>query len=110
LTATPRQLTVPRAWVTGLGVVLTNPKAALMWAGVSLYTAGMGMSHPQFLALGIGVAASAMTVYGAYALIFSTGGATRLHGRFAPVLQAAFGALFGALGLRLMYDGARALR
>ena len=99
-----------RAFVTGLLVVLTNPKAALMWIAVSIFLASAHPSHGQFLAIGFCMSLSAMAVYGTYAVLFSTGLAMRAYRRTARYVEGAFGAIFGALGVKLVVDGIRELR
>lgn len=98
-----------RAYKTGLLVVLTNPKAALMWVAVSTFLATAELSNLQFLAVGSGVSASAMLIYGAYALLFSTGMVMRAYQRFSRIVETAFGVVFGALGAKLMVDGIKDL-
>lgn len=99
-----------RAFATGLLVVLTNPKAALMWIAVSIFLASAHLSHGQFLAIGLCMSLSAMTIYGTYAVLFSTGLAMRAYRRTARYVEAAFGTIFGALGVKLISDGIRELR
>lgn len=98
------------AYRRGLLVVMTNPKAALMWVAISMFLASFGLPSLQFLAIGAGAALSAMIVYGAYALLFSTGIAVRTYGRFFRIAEGLFGAAFGAIGGRLILDGVKELR
>lgn len=99
-----------RPFLTGLAVVLTNPKAAMMWVAVSMFLAGSGVSGLAVLPVGVGVALSALIVYSGYALLFSTGFATRGYARVFRPVEAAFAAVFGAIGARLALDGLRELR
>ncbi|MEM1345078.1 MAG: LysE family transporter [Pseudomonadota bacterium] len=99
-----------RHWRTGMLVVLTNPKAALMWAAVAAFLFGQGLGGWEVLAFGPVGALSATLIYGGYALLFSTGLATRLYARAARAIEAAFGAVFGAMGAALALDGLRAAR
>lgn len=98
------------AYRRGLFVVMTNPKAALMWVAVSMYLASAGLSTWQFLAVGAGAAISALIVYGTYALIFSTGTVTRIYTRFFRVIEGCFGAAFGTIGAKLFADGIKEIR
>lgn len=98
------------AYCRGLFVVMTNPKAALMWVAISMYLASLSLSTLQFLAIGIGASASAMIIYGTYALIFSTGIAMRAYARFFRVIEGSFGAVFGAIGAKVFVDGVRELK
>ena len=102
--------TAPQAYRTGLLVVLTNPKAAMMWVAVSMYLASAQLSHAQFLVVGACASLSALLIYGIYALLFSTGIAVRTYQRFFKAIETAFGAMFGALGAKLVVDGVRELK
>ncbi len=102
--------TGPGAYATGLMVVLTNPKAALMWVAVSIFLASANLTNTQFLIIGFCISLSAMAIYGAYALLFSTGVAIRTYGRLVHAVEATFGLVFGALGARLITDGLKELR
>lgn len=100
----------PKAFTTGLLVVLTNPKAALMWVAISLFLASASGSQLRFLVIGFAASLSALLVYGAYAVLFSTGFATRTYARFFRWIEGTFGALFGALGAKLLVDGLKEVR
>ncbi len=102
--------TGPRAYATGFLVVLTNPKAALMWVAVSIFLASANLTNAQFLIIGFCISLSAMAIYGTYALLFSTGVAMRTYGRLVHAVEATFGLVFGALGARLIADGLKELR
>lgn len=98
------------AYRRGLLIALTNPKAALVWSAISMYLASSGFTAAQFLIIDIGASASAMAVYGAYALVFSTGIVMRVYARFFRAIDASFGAIFGVIGARLLIDGVRELK
>ncbi len=98
------------AYLTGLAVVLTNPKAALMWVAIALFLASSGTGGLGFLGVGAYAATTAMLVYGTYAVLFSTGLAARTYGRFQRWIEGLFGAVFGALGGKLVADAVAELR
>lgn len=98
------------AWRRGLLVVLTNPKAALMWTAVATFLFGAGLTSQQVVGFGPVAFVSASVIYGAYGLLFSTGLAMRGYARFARSIEVVFGAAFGMLGIRLIHDGLRELR
>lgn len=98
------------AWRRGFVVVMTNPKAALMWSAIATFLFGAGLSQWEVLLFGPVVAVSALTIYGAYGLLFSTGMAMGAYERFARVIQGVFGVAFGALGGALVWSGLRDLR
>jgi threonine/homoserine/homoserine lactone efflux protein len=59
-----------QAYATGLLVVLTNPKAALMWAAVAMFLATASFYHSQSQLVGFFRSMSAVAIYGAYARLF----------------------------------------
>ncbi|MEZ5715924.1 MAG: LysE family transporter [Paracoccaceae bacterium] len=101
---------VSRPYLTGLAVVLSNPKAAMMWVAISVYLAGIGIAGLAVLPVGGAVAGSALLVYGGYGWIFSSGPVSGAYARFARWIEGAFGAVFALIGGRLALDGLRALR
>lgn len=104
------QLSSLAAWQRGFVVVMTNPKAALMWSAIATFLLGAGLSQWQVLAFGPVVAITALTIYGTYGLLFSTGMAMSAYNRFARIIQGVFGLAFGALGGTLVWSGLRDLR
>lgn len=98
------------AWRRGLLVVLFNPKAALMWSAIATFLFGAGVPMMAVLILGPLVATSALMIYGAYGLMFSSRLAGAFYQRFARAIELVFGAAFGALGGLLVLAGVRALR
>jgi threonine/homoserine/homoserine lactone efflux protein len=108
--ASRRPLTSEKAYQRGLLVVLTNPKALLMWAAVATFLFGAGLTAPQVLAFGPMGAISGFVIYGTYSALFSTGIASRTYAKFSRWFEFAFGAAFGALGGKLVLDGVRELR
>ena len=108
--AARKPLSNGQAWLRGFLVLLTNPKAVMMWAAVATFLFGAGLTPAQVLAFGPIGALSGLIIYGGYAVLFSTGFATRSYHRFARWIELAFGAAFGALGGRLLFDGIRELR
>lgn len=105
-----QQRSSTNAFLTGLFVVLTNPKALMMWVAISMYVASLQYSSLGFLLVGLEVALSALVIYMGYAWLFSTGVAVRAYQRFFKVAEGTFGLIFGALGAKLFIDGLRELR
>ena len=104
------QIATKAAYRRGVLVVLTNPKAALMWVAVSMYLASTHFGAWAFMAIGFGASLSAACVYSAYACLFSTGVAVRGYRRFFRLIEGSFGMMFGAFGARLIFDGIREVR
>lgn len=102
-----RSLTNGLAWRRGVLVLLTNPKAALMWAAVASFLFGQGLSAWHVLAFGPMGALSGLVIYGTYAWLFSTGVAMRGYSRFSRWFEGVFAAAFGAMGASLILAGAR---
>jgi threonine/homoserine/homoserine lactone efflux protein len=102
-----RPLTNGLAWRRGMLVILTNPKAALMWAAVASFLFGQGLSAWHVLAFGPMGALSGLVIYGTYAWLFSTGAAMRGYFRFSRWFEGIFAAAFGAMGASLIWAGLR---
>lgn len=97
-------------WIGGVFVVLTNPKAALMWSAVAIFLFGAGLETWQVALFGPVGATSGLVIYGAYALLFSTGTVGNVYKRFSRGFEVMFSASFAFLGGRLLFDGVRSLR
>ncbi len=110
LRANAEQLSPWAAWRRGLLVVLTNPKAALMWSAIATFLFGAGLPTLTVLAFGPLVALTAILIYGTYGLIFSSRIAGSFYQRFARAIEFVFGSAFGVLGGLLVLAGVRALR
>ena len=105
-----RQLTDGQAWRRGILVLLTNSKAALMWAAVASFLFGQGLSVWHVLAFGPMGALSGLVIYGSYAWLFSTGVAMTAYTRFARWFESVFAAAFGVMGASLLWAGLREAR
>lgn len=97
------------AWRRGLLVVLTNPKAALMWAAVASFLFGSGLSAAEVAFFGPVGALSGGLIYGGYAFLFSTGAVASAYARFWRAVEAGMATAFGALGLTLLMDGLKTI-
>ena len=97
-------------WRRGLLVILTNPKAALMWTAVATFLFGAGLSTWAVLSFGPVAFVTGLMIYGSYGLLFSSGLATRTYVRFARYVETLLGMTFGALGGTLLADGVRDLQ
>ena len=95
----------PAAFRRGLFVVLTNPKAALMWAAITSFMRGSGLSGIEVVGYAPIGAISALVVYGCYALLFSTAIATHFYDRVGKVFELVFGGFFAAFGISAIYAG-----
>lgn len=105
-----RPLSDKQAWRRGIIVLLTNPKAALMWAAVASFLFGQGLSAWHVVAFGPMGALSGLVIYGTYAGLFSTGVAMRGYTRFAQWFEGVFAAAFGLMGASLLWAGIREAR
>ncbi|MEM9332856.1 MAG: LysE family translocator [Pseudomonadota bacterium] len=104
------ELTNLQAWMRGLLVLLTNPKAVMMWAAVATFLFGAGLTAEQVLLFGPLGAISGFVIYGAYAFLFSTDLANRGYRKFSRWIELIFSASFGALGGKLVLDGIKELK
>ncbi|MET3600532.1 LysE family translocator [Martelella mangrovi] len=105
-----RVLSDGQAWRHGILVLLTNPKAALMWAAVASFLFGHGLNAWYVLAFGPMGALSGLVIYGTYAWLFSTGAAMRGYTRFARWFEGVFAAAFGLMGASLLWAALREAR
>lgn len=103
-------LTNHQAWMRGVLVLLTNPKAALMWAAVASFLFGQGLSAWHVIGFGPLGALSGMVIYGGYAILFSSGWAMRGYARFSRGVDGIFAGAFGLMGGSLIWDGLRQAR
>lgn len=110
LRAETRPLSDFAAWRRGFFVVMTNPKALLMWLALATFLFGTGLNAAQVFAFGPVVALSATLIYGTFGILFSTGLASRGYARFWRWIETAFGLAFGGLGAALIVSGVRDLR
>ena len=110
LTADERGQSLKSNWQTGMLVVVTNPKAALMWIAMATFLFAGGGTWVHVLLFGPLGALSAIAVYGLYAWLFSTPVAIRSYQKFSRVFEYSFASLFGLFGAKLMWDGLKELR
>jgi len=91
-----------RLYLKGLGLHLTNPKAILTWLSiVSLaLPAGAGTSHA--LAVVSGCVCIGITVFGGYALLFSTAAARRIYVRVRRWFEGVLAVVFAFAGIKLL--------
>lgn len=107
ITPDTRPLSDLKAWRRGVLVLLTNPKAALMWTAVASYHFGQGLSAWHVLIFGPMGAFSGFVIYGAYAFLFSTGRLVRAYARFTRFFEVVFSAAFGIMGGSLIWSALR---
>ena len=94
--------TLRQAYVKGVALHLTNPKAVLFFG--SLYAVGIPAgSPPEALAAVIAaIGAQSFVVFHGYALIFSSSVITRAYMRLRRGFEAMFAIGFGAAGLKVL--------
>lgn len=86
----------------GLIMHLANPKAVLAW--IALVTLGLGVeaSWHDVAAILAGCAILSVTIFGGYALVFSTPPMIRLYRRARRGIESILAVFFGFAGLRLL--------
>ncbi len=89
---------VPAAYRRGVLFVLANPRTALVWLALSAYLSAAGAPRADYVLLCGAATLRAILIYGGYALVFSTGTAAKLYGRFARRIAALLGVAFILLG------------
>ena len=105
LNADEKSRSLASNWRMGVLVVVTNPKAALMWIAMATLIFAGGGTWVHVLAFGPIGAASALAVYGLYAWLFSTRIAHDGYRRFTRAFEYSFACLFGLFGAKLLWDG-----
>ncbi|NKB54036.1 MAG: LysE family translocator [Rhizobiaceae bacterium] len=110
LSADARSRSLKSNWQMGMLVVVTNPKAALMWIAMATFIFAGGGTWLHVLLFGPLGALSALAVYGLYAWLFSTNIAIRSYQKFSRVFEYSFASLFGLFGGKLLWDGLKELR
>jgi len=110
INASSEKLSNKKAWLRGFLVLITNPKAVLMWAAVATYLFGAGLTAEQVLLFGPVGAFSGFLIYGTYAVLFSTGFATKKYQQFSKWIEMLFAVSFGALGGKLLFDGLKEIK
>lgn len=83
---------------------LTNPKAVLAW--IALVTLGLGpdASWHDVATILAGCAVLSVTIFGGYALVFSTAPMVRVYRRARRGIEGVLAAFFGFAGLRLLFS------
>lgn len=86
----------------GLLMHLTNPKAIMSWLAV--ISLGLQPNSPSFVlpAILAGCAVLGITIFGGYALLFSTAPMVRLYMKLRRWIEGSLACLFGYAGLRLL--------
>lgn len=88
----------------GLFMHLANPKAILGW--IALVTLGLGSdaSWHDVVTILAGCAVLSVTIFGGYALVFSTPPMVRAYRRVRRGIEGVLAAFFGFAGLRLLFS------
>ncbi|MBN8189788.1 LysE family translocator [Salipiger thiooxidans] len=88
----------------GLIMHLANPKAVLAW--IALVTLGLGpdASWREVSTILAGCAVLSVTIFGGYALVFSTAPMVRVYRRARRGIEGVLAAFFGFAGLRLLFS------
>ncbi|WP_223475477.1 LysE family translocator [Oricola indica] len=97
-----RRLSPLASYARGLGICLMNPKSALFWASISVFVVSSKASPLTIIEFCIAAGLSSFTIYGLYAVLFSSHGAQALYRRATRWIEAAFGAFFFMVGVRLV--------
>lgn len=91
-----------RLYRRGLMLHLTNPKSILSW--IAIMSLGLQADAPghTILAIILGCALLGITIFGGYALLFSTDLMVRLYQRSRRWIEAMLALFFGVAGIRLL--------
>jgi len=86
------------AFRIGLLVVLTNPKAAIMWISLITFMTTSGLSTSGLLIFAPIGGTSALIIYGGYGLLFSTHVAQAFYKKTARAFEALCAITFSGIG------------
>lgn len=89
-------------YLKGLGLHLTNPKAILTWISIVSLALPAGAGTLHALAIAGGCVCIGITVFGGYALLFSTAAARRIYLRVRRWFEGMLAAVFAAAGIKLL--------
>ncbi|MEL7171707.1 MAG: LysE family transporter [Pseudomonadota bacterium] len=97
------------AFRRGLLLNLLNPKAVLAWIAVLAIGLPAGAGFAELVTVTLACAAMGFAIYAGYALVLSLPPAMAFYGRVRRGLEAAFAAVFGYAGLRLIFTRSEAV-
>jgi threonine efflux protein len=103
--ARPQGLTVSsvkRAYVRGLALHLTNPKAILFFVSVYSLAVPATASVHEIALVVVAVGIQSFVIFHGYALLFSIGAVVRGYMRARRWFEAAFAVAFGAAGVKIL--------
>tara|TARA_R110000824_G_scaffold12043_6_gene53005 strand:- start:23549 stop:24019 length:471 start_codon:yes stop_codon:yes gene_type:complete len=98
-------MTPATAFHNGLLVVLTNPKAAIMWATIVAFMTTSGLSTMDVLLFAPIGGLSALIIYSGYGLLSSTNAAQGFYKKTVRAFQSIYGATFSGLGGYFIFSG-----
>lgn len=101
----PRAETGPpvhRAFLTGLLIHITNPKAILSWGAVYAVALPAGAPSIEIWGLFAALSLTSAVVFVGYGALFATAAIRRGYARVGRWIEGAFGVLFTVAGFRLL--------
>ncbi|WP_194726399.1 LysE family translocator [Noviherbaspirillum malthae] len=91
-----------RLYLRGLGLHLTNPKAILTWLSIVSLALPAGADTSHALAIVGGCVCIGITVFGGYAMLFSTAAARRIYVRVRRWFEGVLAVVFAFAGIKLL--------
>ena len=91
-----------KAFLGGLMLHVTNPKAILSWGAVYAVAVPPGAGVAELAGMGLFLFSGSIIVFVGYALMFSTEAAMRRYMRARRWFEAAFGVLFGGAAIAIL--------
>ena len=91
-----------RAYLRGLLIHVTNPKAILAWGAVYAVALRPGASPTEVWGVFAALCSVSAAVFLGYGALFAAPPVRRAYARAGRWIEGAFGLLFGAAGLRLL--------
>lgn len=90
------------AYLKGLLIHVTNPKAILAWGAVFSVAVPPGAPLAQLVSVGLTLGLCSFLLFPAYAWVFSTEKAMQTYRRFGRWISGVFGLMFGAAGFSIL--------
>ncbi len=90
------------AYIKGLMIHLTNPKAILFWGALFAVVISPTAPSRDIIIVGLSCATVSTGVFFSYALIFSTNRAMKIYLKLGRWFDGAFAVLFGAASLKIL--------
>ena len=91
-----------KMYLQGLGIQMSNPKAAMYWVAVMSLVFQPGTPDWVAISIVLGCGVLSISIYGAWALIFSSSPVLAAYQSWQRIIDASIGTILGAMGVGLI--------